>query len=55
MKAIARLFFNELFYVLTAAAITFVILEIIWPEMVLAYFNLNYLLIFWLITGIIAL
>lgn len=48
-------FFYELFYVLTAAILIFVILEIFWPGMVLAYLNLNYVLIFWLIAGIIIL
>lgn len=48
-------FFYELFYVLTGAMLIFACLEIFWPGMVLAYLNLNYVLIFWLITGIIIL
>lgn len=50
-----KIFFQELFYVLTAALLLFVFLEIIWPGMVLAYFNPNYLLLAWLINGIIVL
>jgi len=48
-------FFYELFYVLTGAILIFVCLEIFWPGTVLAYLNLNYVLIFWLIIGIIIL
>ena len=50
-----KIFFQELFYVLTAAILMFVCLEIIWPGMTLAYFNLNYLLLLWLSDGIIVL
>ncbi len=42
----------ELFYVLAGAMVIFVIMEIVWPNFVLAYLNLNWLLIFWLIVGI---
>ncbi len=45
--------FRELFYVLTAALVIFALLEVIWPGIVLAYINLNWLLIFWLIIGIV--
>lgn len=48
-------FFYELFYVLTGAVLIFSCLEIFWPGMVLAYLNLNYVLIFWLVVGIIIL
>ncbi|MFH1583171.1 MAG: hypothetical protein ABIB72_02535 [Candidatus Falkowbacteria bacterium] len=48
-------FFYELFYVLTGAVLIFACLEIFWPGIVLAYLNLNYVLIFWLIIGIIIL
>ncbi|MFH1822122.1 MAG: hypothetical protein ABH830_00290 [Patescibacteria group bacterium] len=50
-----NIFFKELFYVLTGAIIIFAILEIFWPRLVLAYFNLNWLLILWLIVGIVLL
>ena len=45
---------NELFYVLTGALLVFVLLEIISPGIVLAYINLNLILLFWLFIGIIA-
>lgn len=48
-------FFYELFYVLTGAILIFACLEIFWPGTVLAYLNLNYVLMFWLINGIIIL
>ena len=48
-------FFYELFYVLTGAMLIFACWEIFWPGIVLAYLNLNYVLIFWLIVGIIIL
>ena len=48
-------FFYELFYVITGALLIFSFLEIFWPGIVLAYLNLNYILIFWLINGIIIL
>ena len=56
-KVMKNLFtiFQELFYVLSGALIIFCALEIIWPKIVLAYFNLNWLLIFWLVTGIVLL
>lgn len=46
---------KELFYVLTGALIIFSILEIIWPRLVLAYININWVLILWLIIGIVIL
>lgn len=48
-------FFYELFHVLTGAILIFACLEIIWPGVILAYLNLNYVLMFWLIVGIIIL
>lgn len=47
--------FQELFYALTGALIIFVFLEIFWPNIVLAYININWVLITWLIVGIIIL
>ncbi len=43
---------RELFYFFTVLAALSVIMEIIWPNIILAYFNLNYLLIVWLISGL---
>jgi len=45
----------EMFYALTGALLIFVCLEIFWPGIILAYFNLNYLLLAWLISVIIIL
>ncbi|MCX6794481.1 MAG: hypothetical protein NTY31_00555 [Candidatus Falkowbacteria bacterium] len=49
------LIIQELFYFFTALLGVFIILEIIWPNIILAYFNLNYLIILWFIVGLIAL
>ncbi|MFA4834063.1 MAG: hypothetical protein WC619_04445 [Patescibacteria group bacterium] len=50
-----NLIFKELFYALTGALVIFVILELVWPNIVLAYLNLNWVLLSWLFTGIIIL
>lgn len=50
-----QLIFNELFYVLTGALAVFVILEMVWPGVVLAYANINWVLILWLLNGMIIL
>ena len=47
-----RLIIRELFYFFSVLTGVFVFLEIIWPNIILAYFNLNYLVILWLITGL---
>ncbi len=46
---------KEIFHVLSGALVIFVILEIIWHGIVLAYININWVLIFWLFTGILIL
>lgn len=46
---------KELFYTLTGAVLIFVIMEILWPGIVLAYININWVLIFWLVVGIVIL
>lgn len=43
----------ELFYVLTGALLIFSIMELVWPGTVLAYININRVLIFWLLIGIV--
>jgi hypothetical protein len=43
---------QEAFYFLSAAILAFVSLEIIWPKVVLVYFNLNILIILWLAIGL---
>lgn len=46
---------KELFYVLTGALIAFVLMEIIWPGIVLAYINISWVLLFWLLNVILIL
>jgi len=46
---------REFFYFFSVALIVFIGLEIIWPNVVLAYFNLNYLFLLWLVSGLILL
>lgn len=47
--------FKELFYALTVSLVVFLFLEIIWPGVVLAYININWVLIFWFAIGIVLL
>lgn len=47
-----RLISREIFYGLTAALLIFIILESLWPNIVLAYFNLNYLFLLWFLSGL---
>lgn len=51
----ARIFWRELFYFFSSLMFVFIILEIIWPNTVLAYFNINYLLLVCLINAVILL
>jgi amino acid transporter len=46
-------FFQELFYVLLGAIVIFSVLELLWPRMVLAYINPNWLLLAWVVSGIL--
>lgn len=46
---------RELFYFFTVLTAVFIAFEIIWPNIILAYFNLNYLIILWLATGLLRL
>ena len=52
MKIIIRLL-TELFYLFTGALAIFVALECFWPGVVLAYININWVLILWLVDGIV--
>jgi len=54
-KTKAQIFFQELFYVLTGALVIFSVLELAWERLVLAYLNLNWVLILWLVCGIVLL
>jgi hypothetical protein len=42
---------RELFYFLSALLLAFIILEIIWPNIILSYLNLNYLFILTALAG----
>lgn len=44
---------KEIFYVLTGTLSVFVLMELVWPGVVLAYININWVLIIWLIVSII--
>lgn len=46
---------SEFFYVLTGSLVVFSLLEMVWSGVVLAYINLNWVLILWLFAGIIVL
>ncbi len=52
MKNIFNEAINELFYVLCASFFIFSIMELLWPRLVLAYININLVLIFALFIGI---
>lgn len=41
---------QELFYFFSIAFVLFFLLEMIWPNFVLAYFNINFLLVTWILS-----
>lgn len=45
----------EIFIWLTTTLIFFALLELFWPGVVNSFINLNFILIFWMITGIVLL
>ena len=45
------LILTEIFYALTGALLIFLAAETFWPRLVLNYFNINYLVVLWLIAG----
>jgi hypothetical protein len=47
--------FKEFFYILTTAVVIFFIMELIVPGIVMAYININWVLILWLFNGIVVL
>jgi len=49
----SKIFLQELFYALTGALAIFSIFELLRPGLVLAYININWVLIFWLLIGIV--
>lgn len=46
---------REMFYVFTGALFAFSLMEIVWPGIVLAYVNINWVLIIWLGASIMVL
>lgn len=46
---------QELFYFFSAAVLSGICLEIFWPRIILAYFNLNFLFIAWLVSAVLLL
>ena len=44
---------KEIFYVLNGALGIFVVLELLWSGIVLAYINLNLVLLLWIFVGIV--
>lgn len=46
---------QELFYFFSAAVLLGICLEIFWPRIILAYFNLNFLFIAWLVSAVLLL
>ena len=50
-----KIIIRELFYVFTGALVFFGLMEMIWPRIIIAYINLNWILILWFFTGIVLL
>jgi hypothetical protein len=55
LKTIKPFFFKELFYFSVSLYIVFTIMEIIAPNIILAYFNLNYLFLLIIFSGLMTL
>ncbi len=51
----SKIIIQEIFYVLTGALAIFAVMESVWPGVVLAYININAVLLFWLFFGILVL
>ncbi len=45
----------EIFYFLGAALILFMVSEIIWPNSILSYININYAFVLWVISWLLLL
>jgi len=52
-KVVLVILLRELFYVLAGACFIFILLEVIRPGVVLAYININLILLLWLFVGIL--
>ena len=48
-----NLYLREVFYVLNGAIFIFFLMELAKPRIILAYFNINYLLIIWVLIAIV--
>jgi hypothetical protein len=48
-----KILIEELFYALTVSLAIFGVMEIIRPRLVLAYINLSWLLLAWLVIGVL--
>lgn len=48
----AKIIRREIFYFLSTLLLVFIILEVIFPRIILAYFNINYLIILVVISGL---
>ncbi len=55
MAKTIQLISRELFYASSLALAVFILMEIAFPHIVLAYFNLNYLILLWLAFGLASL
>jgi hypothetical protein len=47
-----KIVIQELFYFFTVALVIFVLMELIRPRIVLAYFNLSWLILAWMLSGL---
>jgi|WetSurMetagenome_2_1015567.scaffolds.fasta_scaffold39640_3 hypothetical protein len=47
-----KVIIQELFYFLTAALVIFFLMELVRPRIVLAYFNLSWLILAWILSGL---
>lgn len=48
-------FWREMFYFFSTLWLAFIVLEIIFPNIILVYFNINYLFLIVIISGLVAL
>ena len=48
-----KIIVKELFYILGLAFLIYFVMEIFWQGIVLSYFNINWVLLLWLITAIL--
>jgi hypothetical protein len=46
---------KEVFYFLAAILVLFMLAEIVWPNSVLSYLNINYVIVLWVISWLLLL